>query len=104
MSDLSGGNQQKVVMARALATGPRLLVLVDPTAGVDVKSKEALLAVIDEVRGTGTAVVVVSDELDDLGQADRVLVFFHGRIAAEHAAGWSDQDLVASIEGVTTDD
>ncbi|WP_329521342.1 sugar ABC transporter ATP-binding protein [Spirillospora sp. NBC_01491] len=104
VSDLSGGNQQKVVMARALATGPRLLVLVDPTAGVDVKSKEALLAVIDEVRGTGTAVVVVSDELDDLRPADRVLVFFHGRIAAEHAAGWSDQDLVASIEGVTTDD
>ncbi|GAA2402563.1 sugar ABC transporter ATP-binding protein [Actinomadura vinacea] len=104
VSDLSGGNQQKVVMARALANDPRVLVLINPTAGVDVKSKEALLAVIGAVRETGTAVIIISDELDDLRPADRVLVFFHGRITAEHEAGWSDHDLVASIEGVTSDD
>ncbi|WP_067480441.1 sugar ABC transporter ATP-binding protein [Actinomadura hibisca] len=104
VSALSGGNQQKVVMARALATGPKLLVLINPTAGVDVRSKQALLAVIGRVRETGTSVIIISDELDDLRPADRVLVFFHGRVTAEHAAGWSDQELVASIEGVTTDD
>ncbi|WP_067811688.1 sugar ABC transporter ATP-binding protein [Actinomadura kijaniata] len=101
VSGLSGGNQQKVVMARALATGPRVLVLINPTAGVDVKSKQALLAVIDRIRDDGTSVLVVSDELDDLRPCDRVLVFFHGRVAAEHPAGWSDQELVASIEGVS---
>ncbi|MGW0904665.1 sugar ABC transporter ATP-binding protein [Streptomyces sp. NPDC002853] len=100
VSDLSGGNAQKVVMARALASDPRLLVLINPTAGVDVKSKESLLARMDNARDDGTAVLVVSDELDDLRRCDRVLVLFHGRVVAEHAAGFNDHDLIASIEGV----
>lgn len=100
VADLSGGNAQKVVMARALATDPRLLVLINPTAGVDVKSKESLLARMDSAREDGTAVLVVSDELDDLRRCDRVLVLFHGRIVAEHRAGWRDHELIASIEGV----
>ncbi|MFE8957975.1 sugar ABC transporter ATP-binding protein [Streptomyces iakyrus] len=100
VSDLSGGNAQKVVMARALASDPRLLVLVNPTAGVDVKSKESLLARVDSAREDGTAVLVVSDELDDLRRCDRVLVLFHGRVVAEHRAGWRDHELIASIEGV----
>ncbi|MET8244974.1 sugar ABC transporter ATP-binding protein [Streptomyces sp. NPDC005202] len=100
VSDLSGGNAQKVVMARALASDPRLLVLINPTAGVDVKSKESLLARMDTAREDGTAVLVVSDELDDLRRCDRVLVLFHGRVVAEHQAGWRDHELIASIEGV----
>ncbi|MFQ3562952.1 sugar ABC transporter ATP-binding protein [Streptomyces gramineus] len=100
VSDLSGGNAQKVVMARALASDPRLLVLINPTAGVDVKSKESLLARMDNAREDGTAVLVVSDELDDLRRCDRVLVLFHGRVVAEHPAGWRDHELIASIEGV----
>ena len=100
VSDLSGGNAQKVVMARALASDPRLLVLINPTAGVDVKSKESLLARMDSAREDGTSVLVVSDELDDLRRCDRVLVLFHGRVVAEHPAGWHDHELIASIEGV----
>ncbi len=100
VSDLSGGNAQKVVMARALASDPRLLVLINPTAGVDVRSKESLLARVDSAREDGTAVLVVSDELDDLRRCDRVLVLFHGRVVAEHPAGWRDHELIASIEGV----
>ncbi|QRP44443.1 sugar ABC transporter ATP-binding protein [Amycolatopsis sp. FDAARGOS 1241] len=100
VSDLSGGNQQKVVLARALESDPRLVVLINPTAGVDVKSKEALLAVVDRVRAEGKAVLIVSDELDDLRLADRVLVLRAGAVVAEHQAGWSDGDLVADIEGV----
>ncbi|NUR84940.1 MAG: sugar ABC transporter ATP-binding protein [Nonomuraea sp.] len=100
---LSGGNQQKVVMARALATDPRLLILINPTAGVDVRSKQALLGVVDRVRAQGTSVIVISDELDDLRPCDRVLVLSHGRLSAEHAAGWRDHDLVASIEGILRD-
>ncbi|MEV5570108.1 sugar ABC transporter ATP-binding protein [Spirillospora sp. NPDC052269] len=101
VNGLSGGNQQKVVMARALAIDPKLLILINPSAGVDVKSKEALLGIVDEIRAQGTSVIVVSDELDDLRPCDRVLVFLHGRITAEHSAGWNDHDLVASIEGVS---
>ena len=87
-------------MGRALANDPSVLVLMDPTAGVDVKSKEALLAVVERMRREGKAILVVSGELEDLrdlrpgaGDAAR-------RIVAEHKAGWSDNALVASIEGI----
>lgn len=97
---LSGGNQQKVVIARALARDPAVLVAVRPTNGVDVRSKEALLGVVREVADRGSGAVIVSDELDDLRICDRVLTVFHGRVTAEFAAGWHDHDLVAAMEGV----
>ncbi len=98
---LSGGNQQKVVLARALATDPSVLVLINPTAGVDVKSKESLLASVERERARGKAVLLVSSEIDDLRICDRVLVMFRGRITAEHRAGWSDADLIAEMEGLS---
>ena len=100
VASLSGGNQQKVVMGRALASAPGVLVLIDPTAGVDVKSKQALLATVEDLRDQGKAVLVASGELEDLRTCDRVLVMRRGRVVAEHAAGWTDSDLVASIEGI----
>jgi simple sugar transport system ATP-binding protein len=100
VSALSGGNQQKVVMGRALANDPQLLVMMNPTAGVDVRSKETLLGVVERVRDKGSAVLVVSDELDDLRTCDRVIVLFQGHRAGEFAAGWADNDLVAAMEGV----
>ncbi|MEV4624034.1 sugar ABC transporter ATP-binding protein [Asanoa sp. NPDC049573] len=103
VAGLSGGNQQKVVMARALANDPKVLVLVTPTAGVDVRSKEFLLDKVDEVAAGGTGVLVASDELDDLVVCDRVLVMFQGRIVAEMPRGWRDHDLVAAMEGLTVD-
>lgn len=102
VSSLSGGNQQKVVFGRALANSPSVLVLIDPTAGVDVKSKEALLRVVETMRREGKAILVVSGELEDLRSCDRVLVMRHGSVVAEHQAGWSDNALVASIEGIAT--
>ena len=100
VSGLSGGNQQKVVMARALANDPRLLVLISPTAGVDVRSKEFLLGKVEETAAHGTGVLIASDELDDLRLCDRVLVLFQGRMVAEMPAGWHDHALVAAMEGV----
>ncbi|MDX2546234.1 sugar ABC transporter ATP-binding protein [Streptomyces sp. WI04-05B] len=100
VSALSGGNQQKVVMARALADDPRLLVLINPTAGVDVRSKEFLLGKVEETAETGTGVLIASDELDDLRMCDRVLVMFQGRVTSEITRGWHDHDLVAAMEGV----
>jgi simple sugar transport system ATP-binding protein len=103
VAGLSGGNQQKVVMARALASDPRLLVLIGPTAGVDVRSKETLLDAVGDARAAGTAVLIVSDELDDLRACDRVLVMFSGRVVREVVRGWNDNDLVAAMEGIDLD-
>jgi simple sugar transport system ATP-binding protein len=100
VSDLSGGNQQKVVMGRALASRPSVLVLIDPTAGVDVKSKEALLHAVETARREGRAILIASGELEDLRVCDTVLVMRHGKVVAEHKAGWSDNELVASVEGI----
>ncbi|MFF5497545.1 sugar ABC transporter ATP-binding protein [Streptomyces aquilus] len=103
VSGLSGGNQQKVVMARALASDPKVLVLISPTAGVDVRSKEFLLGKVEEIAESGTGVLIASDELDDLRMCDRVLVMFQGRVVAEKARGWHDHELVAAMEGVDLD-
>jgi simple sugar transport system ATP-binding protein len=103
VANLSGGNQQKVVMGRALAGEPTLLVLITPTAGVDVRSKQTLLTVVEDVRRRGTTVLMVSDELDDLRICDRVLVMFQGRVVDEKAHGWTDNDIVAAMEGVDLD-
>jgi simple sugar transport system ATP-binding protein len=100
VSALSGGNQQKVVMGRALASEPRVLVLIRPTAGVDVKSKESLLGTVQAAVADGRAALIVSDELDDLRIADRVVVMFKGEVVTELPRGWRDRQLVAAIEGL----
>jgi simple sugar transport system ATP-binding protein len=94
---LSGGNQQKTVMARALAVDPSVLVLVSPTAGVDIASKEALF---DTIREAEPAVLLVSDEIDELALCDRVVVMFDGRVHTEFPRGWEESDMVAAIEGM----
>ncbi|HVV20682.1 MAG TPA: ATP-binding cassette domain-containing protein, partial [Pseudonocardiaceae bacterium] len=100
VAGLSGGNAQKVVMARALANGPKALVLISPTVGVDVRSRESLLGVVDTVARQGTGVLVVSDEIEDLRVCDRVVVLLHGKVHGELPAGWTDAQLVAAMEGV----
>ncbi|MEU8516864.1 sugar ABC transporter ATP-binding protein [Kitasatospora sp. NPDC048722] len=101
VSALSGGNQQKVVIARALATEPHVLVAIRPTNGVDINSKESLLGTIRQVADGGRSALIVSDELDDLRACDRVLAMFQGRVVAEFEPGWSDEQLVAAMEGMS---
>ena len=101
VDDLSGGNQQKVTVARALARGPRLLVAITPTRGVDVASKELLLQALRQAAAAGAGVLLTTDELDDLAYCDRVLVMVRGRIVAEVPGGDLDRAaLIAAIEGV----
>ncbi len=100
VADLSGGNQQKVVMARALADEPRLLVLMAPTAGVDIKSKQSLMTAAAETAAGGAGVLVVSDDLDDLRYCHRVVIMFRGRVVGELPAEREDQQLVAAMEGM----
>ena len=104
VNGLSGGNQQKVVTARALANRPRALVLVTPTAGVDVRAKQSLLSAVDAVARDGTGVLIVSDDIDELRPCDRVLVMFRGTLIDEKPRGWSDRGMVAAMEGVGSDE
>ncbi|MBT2231207.1 sugar ABC transporter ATP-binding protein [Nonomuraea sp. NEAU-A123] len=100
VGDLSGGNAQKVVFARALVDNPAALVVINPTAGVDVKAKQALLGAVEDAVERGAGAVLVSDELDDLRICDRVLVMFHGRVVKDVPRGWTDHELVAVMEGI----
>ncbi len=96
--NLSGGNQQKVILAKWLATSPRLLLLDEPTRGIDVNAKREIYAFIDELTRAGLGVVVVSSELPEvLALADRVLVMCEGRASA----GFTRAD--ASPERVLSD-
>jgi D-xylose transport system ATP-binding protein len=81
---LSGGNQQKVVLAKWLLTNPRVLFLDEPTRGIDVGAKQEIYAQINKLAATGLAIVLVSSELPEvLGLSDRVLVLHGGRITGE---------------------
>ncbi len=84
VSTLSGGNQQKVVLAKWLATAPTVLIVDEPTRGIDVGTKAEVHRLLSGLAGQGVAIVMVSSELPEvLGMADRVLVMYEGRITAE---------------------
>src|SRR5439155_104606 len=100
IGQLSGGNQQKVVVGRALARRPTVLVVITPTVGVDVASKEALLNVIAAARDEGTAVLLVSDDLDDLHICTRLLIMVKGRLVKEYRESpWDHHEVIAAVEG-----
>ena len=79
--NLSGGNQQKVLIARWLMTKPRILILDEPTRGIDVGAKAEIHRLISELAGQGVAVMMISSELPEvLGMSDRILVMHEGRM------------------------
>lgn len=83
---LSGGNQQKVVYGKWLARGPRVLILDEPTRGVDVGAKAEIYALLDELAGRGVAVWMITSDMEELlGMADRAVVMHEGRLAGELA-------------------
>ncbi len=103
MENLSGGNQQKVVVAKLAATEPRVLLLDEPTQGVDVQAKVEILRIVDQLTEQGVAVAFVSDELIELiDTCDRIVVFYRGRIAREFIKGKDEMTpaiILAAIEG-----
>jgi ABC-type sugar transport system ATPase subunit len=96
---LSGGNQQKVVLATWLATDPRLLLLDDPTRGVDVGAKREMHALIRRLAAQGRGVLVTSTDLAELaGLCDGVLLMHQGRVAREAAPDeLSEAGLLAAL-------
>ncbi|WP_295989947.1 sugar ABC transporter ATP-binding protein [Rugamonas sp.] len=101
VSELSGGNQQKVVLAKWLATDPRVIILDEPTKGIDIGSKAAVHALIRQMVERGLAVILVSSELPEvLGMADRVMVMRQGRIACGFSrAEATPERVVAAASG-----
>jgi ribose transport system ATP-binding protein len=88
VGSLSGGNQQKVLLARLLETKPRVLLLDEPTRGIDVGAKSQIYQIIDQLARTGVAILVISSELPEIvGISDRVLVMRDGRIVGEVTGG-----------------
>lgn len=101
IGDLSGGNQQKALVARTLATGAKTLLLFDPTRGVDVGTKQSIYAAIRAFAAQGGSVIFYSSELPEVVQlADRCLALYGGRIFAEfEGQEISEQTLVTAIHG-----
>jgi rhamnose transport system ATP-binding protein len=92
---LSGGNQQKVVLAKWLATEPKVLILDEPTRGIDVGTKAEVHRLMSELAGRGLAVLMISSELPEvLGMADRVLVMHEGRLTGELSRDEADEERV----------
>jgi rhamnose transport system ATP-binding protein len=92
---LSGGNQQKVVLAKWLATEPKVLILDEPTRGIDVGTKSEVHRLMSELAGRGLAVLMISSELPEvLGMADRVLVMHEGRLTGELTRAEADEESV----------
>ncbi len=92
---LSGGNQQKVVLAKWMFTDPDLLILDEPTRGIDVGAKSEIYQIVRELADAGKGVILISSELPELlGLADRIYTIFEGRITGELRAADADQEML----------
>ena len=100
VSDLSGGNKQKVVLARWLGKNSDILVLDSPTRGIDVKVKQAIYALMADMQKQGRSIIMISEEIPELlGMADRILVMKDGRVNGEFLRdpALSEEDLIAKM-------
>ncbi|MEA2612432.1 MAG: rhamnose transport system ATP-binding protein, partial [Chloroflexota bacterium] len=100
VSTLSGGNQQKVVLSKWLETHPRVLILDEPTRGIDVGSKAEVHQIVDELAQDGIAIILISSDLPEvLAMSDRILVMREGRQMAifQRAEGTAERVLAAAM-------
>jgi ribose transport system ATP-binding protein len=96
--NLSGGNQQKVVIAKWVGIGPKLLILDEPTRGVDVGAKREIYQLMNELTGHGVAIIMVSSELPEvLGMSDRIVVVHEGRITGELSKEEATQEKIMTL-------
>ncbi|MEL6991529.1 MAG: sugar ABC transporter ATP-binding protein [Pseudomonadota bacterium] len=105
VSSLSGGNQQKVVLAKWLALKPRCLLLADPTRGIDVKTKTEIYAILRELADQGTAILLLSTDYEELIQlCDETHVFFNGEIVASLSGDdLTPQNIIAATLNVSSE-
>ncbi len=100
---LSGGNQQKIVLGKALMTGPNVVLLDEPTRGIDVGAKLEIYEIINRLTDAGKAVILVSSELPELlGMSDRIIMLHEGRIGGEFTRAEATQEnLMQAAMGVS---
>lgn len=108
VSSLSGGNQQKTIVARWLMNGPKVLFMDEPTHGIDIGAKNEIYKIIDDLAGQGVAVILLSSEMPEvLSLADRIMVMHHGYKRGELMNAEADQVKILSYtleEAVTEDE
>lgn len=98
ISNLSGGNQQKVILSRWLATNPDLFILDEPTRGIDVGAKYEIYEIIDELSQRGKSVILISSEMSEiLGMSDRIMVMCEGKIAGYFDAKEATQEKIMDL-------
>jgi rhamnose transport system ATP-binding protein len=103
VSALSGGNQQKVVLAKWLAASPRLLILDEPTHGIDVGTKSEVLRIVTELAASGVAIILISSELEEVrAVSTRLLVMREGRLAGEFEGGGDSDAIMHAAAGAST--
>ena len=102
---LSGGNQQKIIIGRIFATEPKLVILDEPTRGIDAAARGDVYAVLQELRKTGVSILLISSDMEEVVElADRAVVMFQGRINSEFKKADITQDnLMAAAFGVSGD-
>ena len=95
VNTLSGGNQQKVVIAKWLATGPKVLLLDEPTRGVDVAAKAEIYQLMNDLAGDGIGIVMVSSDLPEVvSMSDRILIMHEGRMVKELQKNEATQEKI----------
>ena len=101
IGNLSGGNQQKVAIAKGLMTKPKVLILDEPTRGVDVGAKKEIYQLINQFKAEGMSIILVSSEMPEvLGMSDRIIVMHQGQISGEFKTNEADQEkLMACAVG-----
>ncbi|MCY9111646.1 sugar ABC transporter ATP-binding protein [Bacillus atrophaeus] len=96
--NLSGGNQQKVVIAKWIGIGPKVLILDEPTRGVDVGAKREIYTLMNELTDRGVAIIMVSSELPEIiGMSDRIIVVHEGKISGEVASREATQERIMTL-------
>jgi ribose transport system ATP-binding protein len=99
---LSGGNQQKVIIAKALAAESDIMIFDEPTRGVDVGAKQEIYKLMCDLANQGKAIIMISSEMEELlGMADRILVLFEGRLVGEVGKEQFNQDLILDLASGT---
>lgn len=98
LKNLSGGNQQKVVVAKVLATNAEILIFDEPTRGIDVKAKHEIYCLIRELAEQGKSIIVISSEMEEvIGLSDRVIVLHEGRMAGELSRDELSQEAILRL-------
>ena len=104
--NLSGGNQQKVALAKALAADPDIIIFDEPTKGIDVGAKQEIYQLINALVGQGKAVLMVSSDMEEiLGMSDRIIVLHEGRMAGELSrAQFSQESVLRLASGIQAEE